>query len=300
MSKNHFAKTHGLCNLTLLNSWLNGTSQKKIAYLCHLNQQKMTWQTAAKNYREIDAQKNASRNWRKHLNSLVLGPRHDNKAEEYFDTYLGPSSNGTGAKYLKVSLVCRLHCRQAFYQSEADIEKDVKDSQERQGYPHGGSSMGAYKLWLMMIDMYGRNYVMGRDRFFVVLRRHGLMLPPPRPRHTTNSNHRYHKWKNLIKDIILTAKSAMGGRYYLHSDSGRRLLSAPRDRAYSHKVVGWVLSDTLRASASIEALRQAIKQAVAMTGSNMLKGLTHHSDRGVQYCCDAFVPYSSLMAYPSP
>jgi transposase InsO family protein len=59
--------------------------------------------------------------------------------------------------------------------------------------------------------------------------------------------------------------------------------------AYSHKVVGWVLSDTLRASASIEALRQAIKQAVAMTGSNMLKGLTHHSDRGVQYCCDAYV-----------
>ena len=27
----------------------------------------------------------------------------------------------------------------------------------------------------MMTDMYGRNYVMGRDRFFVVLRRHGLM-----------------------------------------------------------------------------------------------------------------------------
>lgn len=60
-----------------------------------------------------------------------------------------------------------------------------------------------------MIDMYGRNYVMGRDRFYVVLRRRGLMLPPPKPRHTTNSNHRYHKWKNLIRGISLTAANQL-------------------------------------------------------------------------------------------
>ena len=150
--------------------------------------------------------------------------------------------------------------------------------------------MGAYKLWLMMIDMYGRNYVMGRDRFFVVLRRHGLMLPPPRPRHTTNSNHRYHKWKNLIKDIVLTAANQLWvvDITYIATAEGVCYLHLVTD-AYSHKVVGWVLSDTLRASASIEALRQAIKQAVAMTGCAILKGLIHHSDRGVQYCCDAYV-----------
>ena len=33
----------------------------------------------------------------------------------------------------------------------------------------------------------------------------------------------------------------------------------------------------------------AIEQAVAMSGSEILKGLIHHSDRGVQYCCDAYV-----------
>jgi hypothetical protein len=148
--------------------------------------------------------------------------------------------------------------------------------------------MGAYKLWLMMIDMYGRNYVMGRDRFFVVLRRHGLMLPPPRPRHTTNSNHRYHKWKNLIKDIILTAANQLWvvDITYIATAEGVCYLHLVTD-AYSHKVVGWVLSDTLRASASIEALRQAIKQAVAMTGSNMLKGLTHHSDTNKEAFNDA-------------
>ncbi|UQT33542.1 DDE-type integrase/transposase/recombinase [Parabacteroides distasonis] len=59
--------------------------------------------------------------------------------------------------------------------------------------------------------------------------------------------------------------------------------------AYSHKIVGWVLADSLRASATLEALRQAIDQAVEMTGSENLEGLIHHSDRGVQYCCDAYV-----------
>ena len=59
--------------------------------------------------------------------------------------------------------------------------------------------------------------------------------------------------------------------------------------AYSHKIVGWVLSDTLRVSATINALQQAIEQAVEMTGDANLTGLIHHSDRGVQYCCDPYV-----------
>ncbi len=59
--------------------------------------------------------------------------------------------------------------------------------------------------------------------------------------------------------------------------------------AYSHKIVGWVLADTLRVSATINALQQAIEQAVEMTGGENLTGLIHHSDRGVQYCCDPYV-----------
>jgi transposase InsO family protein len=46
--------------------------------------------------------------------------------------------------------------------------------------------------------------------------------------------------------------------------------------AYSHKIVGWCLSDTLEAEYTLEALRMAIGQATA----DELKGLIHHSDRG--------------------
>jgi putative transposase len=55
--------------------------------------------------------------------------------------------------------------------------------------------------------------------------------------------------------------------------------------AYSHKIVGWTLSESLRAAATIAALKMAISQA----GKSDLTGLIHHSDRGVQYCCDAYV-----------
>ena len=204
---------------------------------------------------------------------------------------------------LAVALVCRLfgHCRQAFYQSKADIEKEKEHEREvigavreiRQEDP----GIGGYKLWLMLIDMFGRAIVPGRDRFFVLLRRKGLMLPKPKPRHTTNSNHRYHKYKNLIKGIVLTAANQLwvadityialagGDVCYLHLITD----------AYSHKIVGWALARTLKAAITMQALRMAIEQAVAMKGSEVLTGLIHHSDRGVQYCCDAYV--AMLKAY---
>ncbi|MBM6675123.1 DDE-type integrase/transposase/recombinase, partial [Marseilla massiliensis] len=70
-----------------------------------------------------------------------------------------------------------------------------------------------------------------------------------------------------------------GGTCYLHIVTD----------AYSHKVVGYKVSPSLRASESLDALRQAIAHAVALRGTDSLDGLVHHSDRGVQYCCDAYI-----------
>ena len=204
---------------------------------------------------------------------------------------------------LAVALVCRLfgHCRQAFYQSRADIEKEKEHERKVIGavreIREEDPGIGGYKLWLMLIDMFGRAFVPGRDRFFVLLRRKGLMLPKPKPRHTTNSNHRYHKYKNLIKGIVLTAANQLweadityialagGDVCYLHLITD----------AYSHKIVGWALARTLKAAITMQALKTAIEQAVAMKGGEVLTGLIHHSDRGVQYCCDAYV--AMLRAY---
>lgn len=55
--------------------------------------------------------------------------------------------------------------------------------------------------------------------------------------------------------------------------------------AYSHKVIGWCISPTLEAKYTLDALREAIDQA---QGYDLSK-LIHHSDRGVQYCCNAYI-----------
>ena len=198
---------------------------------------------------------------------------------------------------MKVSLACRLfgHCRQAFYQSKADIEKEMEQERRLIGAVREirteDPRIGGYKLWLMLISLFGRDSVPGRDRFFVIMRRKGLMLPKPKPRHTTNSNHRYHKWKNLIKNLIPTSANQLWVAditYIALADGDVCYLHLITD-AYSHKIVGWALADTLKASVSMQALQMAVDQAVAMCGKEVLTGLIHHSDRGVQYCCDAYV-----------
>ena len=198
---------------------------------------------------------------------------------------------------MKVSLACRLlgHCRQAFYQSKVDIAKEAECERRVLASVRAirteDPRIGGYKLWLMLIGMYGREHVPGRDRFFVMLRRRGLMLPKPKPRHTTNSNHRYRKWKNLIKDFTPMEANRLWVAditYIALADGDVCYLHLITD-AYSRKIVGWALADTLKATVSMQALQMAIDQAAAMRGSDMLAGLIHHSDRGVQYCCDAYV-----------
>lgn len=55
--------------------------------------------------------------------------------------------------------------------------------------------------------------------------------------------------------------------------------------AYSRKIVGYKLSRTLESKETVEALYMALKSLP----KNQLKQLIHHSDRGVQYCSDAYV-----------
>jgi len=69
---------------------------------------------------------------------------------------------------------------------------------------------------------------------------------------------------------------------YLNLVEGDVFLSLVTD-AYSRKIVGFHVSANLRAEGCVEALQMAI------AGRGKFEGLIHHSDRGVQYCCDKYV-----------
>lgn len=138
----------------------------------------------------------------------------------------------------------------------------------------------------MLCDIYGKEWMPGRDAFFNILRKKKLMQRKPKPRHTTNSNHRFHKWKNLIRGIRLTHANQLwvSDIAYIDIDGGCSYLHLVTD-AYSKKIVGWRLAPSLSATYTLSALRMAIEQA----GTDNLSGLIHHSDRGVQYCCDLYI-----------
>lgn len=198
---------------------------------------------------------------------------------------------------LKVALSCRLfgRCRQACYQSKADIVSELKREhvimENVRDIRKEDPGIGGYKLWIMLCSLFGSGFMPGRDSFYMLLRRHHLMLASRKVRHTTNSNHRYHKWKNLVKGLVPTQANQIwvADITYIELADGNVCYLHLITDAYSHKIIGWALADTLRAAITMQVLEQAIRQAMAMTSGESLEGLIHHSDRGVQYCCDDYV-----------
>ena len=129
------------------------------------------------------------------------------------------------------------------------------------------------------------NVSIGRDRFLDLLRAEGLLLKKKRKyARTTDSNHPYPRYPNLIKGVEPTAVGQIwvSDITYLRTNDGFLYLSLITD-AFSRKIVGDHLSHNLRAEGCLRALDKAI---ASKTSSGQL---THHSDRGIQYCCDDYV-----------
>lgn len=145
--------------------------------------------------------------------------------------------------------------------------------------------IGAYKMYIILKDVFPEA-MPGRDKFYKIIRDNHLMLKPERRRHTTNSNHNYRKYKNLIKSIVLERPNQLwvADITYIETDEGVVYLHLLTD-AWTHEIIGWILSDSLMATNTIAALEMGIKHAENAD----LSQLIHHSDRGSQYCCNAYI-----------
>jgi transposase InsO family protein len=118
------------------------------------------------------------------------------------------------------------------------------------------------------------------------MREEGLCVKPRRrfvPR-TTDSDHDHPVAPNrLDRDFTAGAPDQKWAcdLTYIFTDQGWLYLSVVID-LFSRKVVGWSMSDDLKAHGVAEALQMAI--ARRKPGA----GLLHHSDRGVQYACELY------------
>lgn len=146
--------------------------------------------------------------------------------------------------------------------------------------------LGGLKLYgMLQPELRSAGVVLGRDLFFAALRSKGLLLEPlPKGPRTTNSAHSLPVFGNRVQDLVLTGphQAWCADITYLRGADDFYYLSLITDM-YSHAVVGYHLSRTIGAADALQALRMALAQKPA--GASPI----HHSDRGSQYCCHAYV-----------
>lgn len=188
--------------------------------------------------------------------------------------------------------LCRLFgkTRQAFYDhawrdNDAHFEEAViidLVKHVRRTLPKVGSLK---LLHILRDDLALHGISIGRDSFFALLKKNNLLIKrKKRYAVTTDSNHPYKKWSDLVKGLQIQAPEQVwvSDITYLRTTGNFIYLSLITD-AYSRKIVGYHLSQNLKAQGCLISLNKAIKARV--TNNTLI----HHSDRGIQYCCEPYV-----------
>ena len=145
--------------------------------------------------------------------------------------------------------------------------------------------LGTRKLHHLLKEGFSRDGIaVGRDGLFRLLREKDLLVGKKRRyTKTTDSRHWMRRYPDLVKGLELQRPEQLwvADITYLSLSSGYSYLHLITD-AYSKKIMGYHVSQTLAASSTIKALEGALKHR------NYNDQLTHHSDRGLQYCSSQY------------
>lgn len=150
--------------------------------------------------------------------------------------------------------------------------------------------LGTKKLHRMLSQTLQHHKIkLGRDRFFNLLAENGMLLRKRKRKkvQTTDSNHSFKKYPNLIKELKLNRANRVwvSDITYLRLVGSRFCYLSLITDAYSRKIVGYCLCPSLVAEGPMEALRMALKSIKTPTNYRLI----HHSDRGTQYCSKSYI-----------
>lgn len=148
--------------------------------------------------------------------------------------------------------------------------------------------VGTIKLYDMLKESMRQHGIkMGRDKLYDLLNHYGLLIRRKRRRAplTTDSDHPFFKYNNLIKDLRVTYVNQVwvSDITYLRLTSGFCYLSLVTD-VFSRRIVGYFLSKDLASEGTINALKMALYNCPRKRSQMLI----HHSDRGLQYCCHQY------------
>ena len=170
---------------------------------------------------------------------------------------------------------------------EAFVVEFIKRIRERD------RGIGGSKLWRMYKKEFGEEHAVGYNRFYDIVDKYGLKVRKRRRRaKTTDSNHDYPTYPNLVKNMIPVRPNQLWVSditymvIYVDGSSGDYkfcYLSLVTDY-YTKEIVGWCVGETLEAKFAVEALNMALTRL----DKNLVYDIIHHSDRGVQYASFAY------------
>lgn len=194
---------------------------------------------------------------------------------------------------ISIEKICKCFTisKQGYYKSQrAHSTRNKRDDQiadlvirERQNL----AREGYHKLYKRIKPNLIKSKVnVGRDTLLKVLRNKHLLVKPKKRRYvsTTDSRHPFRVYKNLILNQIAVRPDQIyvSDITYIRVNSKFMYLALITD-LYSRKIVGYDFSNSLELEGCLRALKMALRQR---KDKNL--ELTHHSDRGIQYCSYAY------------
>jgi len=152
---------------------------------------------------------------------------------------------------------------------------------------HEQAFIGTEKVYdIIKEDLIAMKLKIGRCKLNSILKIHGMLVQKKRKSViTTNSRHRFRKYPNIIKGLEITKPEQVwvADITYIRTDYGFNYLHLITD-SYSKQIVGFELSDDMKAESTAKALKMALKNRKYPD-----RKLIHHSDRGIQYCSNEYI-----------
>ncbi len=144
--------------------------------------------------------------------------------------------------------------------------------------------IGTRKLYYLLQNELQAMHI-GRDKLFNIINANHLNIVPKRSyKVTTNTHHRFYKHKDLVCNLPICRPEQVwvSDITYLGIRHAHLYISFITD-AYSKKIVGYDVSDSLHTNGVARALRMAHKSR-----QYPKEELIHHSDKGLQYCSNEY------------
>jgi transposase InsO family protein len=192
---------------------------------------------------------------------------------------------------MTVERMCELGkvSRATFYRFDSARQRLDRDVDLRDEIQRIALEYPSYGRPRITAELKNRGWKVGHRRVRRILKEDNLLCLRRRKFRviTTDSDHRLRVYPNLAADMNLTQIDQLwiADITYIRLETEFIYLAVVLD-AFSRRVIGWALDRHLEDDLSIAAL------AMALRARQPLEGLTHHSDRGVQYASN---DYTSLL-----